>query len=191
MNLFSVDTQAVQYLIETIGKDVFLNSNPRRMLVSHTPINPEYDDLKITSLSLLRRGDMIDWDGEKYLIISEVNGERHGKYTALMRKTNYTILFQVGIERVLVGHDSLGRPVYEDHPVYADVPCIVESETVELTAQGGINPATGKIRVTMQKNDSTERIALNNTFAIMGINWKITNIDDTKVGLRIVRAERI
>jgi len=82
------------YLLNTVGVDVTINNNSASVLIFNTSVNEFFDDKKIFSQSPLKRGDLVNFQDNDYLVISEVNGSRRGNYYAgLLRNTNYRVKF--------------------------------------------------------------------------------------------------
>lgn len=97
-NLFDSNLDDFQYLLDNLGMDVEINGVSARAVISNTPINANYDDKKIKTLQLIKRGDKVKYQDNTYLIISEINGTRYGKYKGLMRRTNFVIPVHVYFE---------------------------------------------------------------------------------------------
>ncbi len=189
INLFQTNTDDFQYILDSLGKDVVINNQPIKAVICNQTLNTEYDDNKISTTQLIKRGDIVDFHG-KWLIISEINGQKNGKYKGIMRKCNGSISIKVGENKVLKGYDSMGRPIYETIPIYTNVECIVETKVLGLDANGAINLPQGKINIIIQDNADTQKVALSNTFTVAGGTWKVIGIDLTKVGLRILNCEK-
>jgi hypothetical protein len=188
MNLFDSVSDDFQYILDSMGKDIQINGVNARGLITSTSINQSYDDKKIKSLELIKRGDKIKYLDEVYLITSEINGTRNGKYYGLMRKTNYVISILTGTERIDTGQtDNLGRPVYETVNTYSDEPCIVANQTATVGSTGAISLPNGNIDMIFQDNENTQKIALNNTYTFNGQSYTVIGFDKTKTGIIIVK----
>lgn len=62
-NLFNVDdTHDYEFMLSQMGKDVYINNSTEstKVLITNTNLEQNYDDKKISSLSSLHRGDIID-----------------------------------------------------------------------------------------------------------------------------------
>lgn len=189
INLFDNNSDDFQYLLDNLGTYIEINSVQARAVISNTPINQNYDDKKIKTLQSIKRGDKVKYQDNVYLVISEINGTRYGKYKGLMRKTNFVIPIHVGDQKTIVGYDDLGRPEYETTPIYKNEECIIANQTAAING-GQINLPDGNIDLTFQDNDTTRKIKLNDTFTISGETYKVIGFDKTKVGLLIAKCER-
>ncbi|MEK4949105.1 hypothetical protein NST12_01785 [Bacillus sp. FSL W8-1127] len=189
INLFDSNSDDFNYLLDNLGTNVEINGVISRAVISDTPINQNYDDKKIKTLQSIKRGDKINYQGNTYLIISEINGTRYGKYRGLMRRTNFVIQIHVGDQKTIVGYDDLGRPEYETTPIYKNEECIIANQTASING-GQINLPNGNVDLTLQDNDTTRKIKLNDTFTISGETYKVIGFDKTKVGLLIAKCER-
>lgn len=190
INLFENNSDDFQYLLDNLGTDVEINGGLSRAVITNTPINQNYDDKKIKTLQLIKRGDKVKYQDNVYLVISEINGTRYGKYRGLMRRINFVIQIHVGDQKTIVGYDDLGRPEYETTPIYKNEECIIANQTAAING-GQINLPNGNIDMTFQDNDTTRKIKLNDTFTISGVTYKVIGFDKTKVGLIIVKCERV
>ncbi|MGG4038558.1 hypothetical protein [Heyndrickxia ginsengihumi] len=180
-----------QYILDSLGVDVLINSVSTKAVVTNTPVNANYDDKKINTLEVIKRGDKVTYKNGVYLIISEINADRYGKYKGLMRKTNFIIPIKVGTTQVDTGQkDSLGRPVYETVPTYANEECIVANQTASVGSAGAINLPQGNIDLMFQDNENTKKIALNNVYTIAGQSYKVIGFDNTQIGLIIAKCEK-
>ncbi|EHL78992.1 hypothetical protein [Bacillus smithii] len=190
INLFNNNSDDFQYLLDNLGTDVEINSVQARAVILNTPINQNYDDKKIKTLQSIKRGDKVKYQDNVYLIISEINGTRYGKYKGLMRRTNFVIQIHVGDQKTIVGYDGLGRPEYETTPIYKNEECIIANQTAAING-GQINLPDGNIDMTFQDNETTRKIKLNDTYVFSGDTYKVYGFDKTKVGLLIVKCKRV
>jgi hypothetical protein len=187
INLFDSNLDDFQYILDNLGTNVEINSVQARAVITNTPINQNYDDKKIKTLQLIKRGDKVKYQDNVYLIISEINGTRYGKYKGLMRRTNFVIPVHIGDQKTIVGYDDFGRPEYETVPIYGHEECIVANQTATVGNAGQINLPAGNIDLTFQDNDTTRKIKLNDTYVFSGDTYKVYGFDKTKVGLIIVK----
>lgn len=184
-NLFETVTDDINYLIESAGVDVTINNVARKVLISNSQIS-EFEDRYIHSVEPLKMGDTINYIDSNYLIISESVTQRNGKYKALMRHCNTKIEIIV-IELIDTGEvDYRGAPIYEEVETIIPVPAIVDSRTFSVDSGNAINLVNNQITVTVQDNEQTRGIAINDTFIVNGQNRKLVNVDYTKNGLLIL-----
>lgn len=190
INLFSTATQDTLYIFEQLGKDVFINQIERRAIISNSSIS-EYEDKIISTLDKISRGDLINYNDENYLIITESNVKRYDKYKALMRHCNYQIETTTADQQILIGYDDMGRPVYETIPgetVYID--SIVDNKSFSVDMNQAINLPNNQILVTMQDNSQNKELfTVNGTFSLMEKAWTILDVDLVKKGLMILTCQ--
>lgn len=153
-----------QYLLNSAGEDITINGNPTRALITNTNLNENSDNKKITTLDKIERGFLIDYNGYKWLVTSEVNGMRYSKYKGLIQKCNYDVIFN--FEGVL-----------------KTFPAIIEGKVFDVQEGKYVYLPTGKVVCMLQENVETLAIALDQRFIKMGSAWKVTGIDRTKNGL--------
>lgn len=165
VNYFQLNnTDDFTYLINSIGQDVFINKQPVKVLITNTDLHRVYDERKITTLHNLQTGDLIHYNNRDWLIHNEVNGQRYGKYKALIRACDYSIKFNFG------GNIK-------------EFPSCVDGKFFDLDTNRYINLSADQIMVTMQENEDTLQVKLENRFIKMGSAWKVTGINRTIVGL--------
>lgn len=158
------NTEGFKYLLNSAGQDILINNVSARALITNTNVNQNNDIRKITTLDKIERGFLIDYDGYKWLVVSEVNGQRYNKFKGLIQRSNYNVKFNF------------------DGNV-KEFPCIIDGQVFDVQSGQYIMLPTGKILVTMQENNNTLAITINQRFIKMGSPWKITGIDRTKRGL--------
>lgn len=73
-------------------------------------------NLHFHSLTKFKRGDLINVEGAKYLINSDVIRHRGVKYKGIGEYCNWNHTFDI-IEDVIIGVDNYGRPIYEKQKV--------------------------------------------------------------------------
>lgn len=189
-NLFETESinNDIKNLIESAGRNVLINNVARKVLIStNTNLKiSEFEDRYIHSTHSIQRGDLIQYNNENYLIISESATRRNEKYKALMRHCNTNIEIIV-VELIDTGEkDYRGAPIYNEVETTITVPSIVDSKTFSVDSGNAINLVNNQITVTVQDNEQTRGIAINDTFIVNGQNRKLVNIDYSKNGLLIL-----
>lgn len=165
-NIFTSILDDMNYLLDMIGEDVQVNCSPVRCIITNTTIDKTnfLDDKYISTIQPIKTGDIVDYSGRKWLIMSQVNGLRVNKYKALIRCCNYSIKFNF-------------------QGTIKEFPAIVSSKTFDITTDKFLTLPTGKILVTLQENDDTLKIQLEQRFIKLGSAWKVSGIDRTQKGL--------
>jgi hypothetical protein len=198
-----------QYLLDNLGEDVTVNTTTVKAIVENTNVNTNYDDKIISTLIPLNTGDLVTYKSYKFIILSEINGNRGIDYAGVMRRCDFNIQIEVPPEQVIIGYDGSGRPVYGDpeppiigyndfgepiygelETVYIDIPAIVDLEGIVITSGGAINTSNNNLLVTVRDYEDTEDIELNDILPIGEKNYKVTGIDKTKPGLIIFKCEK-
>lgn len=173
-NLFENEsvTNDFQFILDSAGKDITLNNESARAVITNTKLNvfTDFDDRHIATLTRIKRGDLIQWNNNNWFIYNEIAEPRHSKYKGIMRKCNHTIKF------ILNGN------------LYS-FPSIISSKTHSVNF-GNVPLAEGKIMVTMQDNQLTRLIELNKRFILSNSQpYKIVGVDRTMVGLLTFTAD--
>ncbi|WP_026677765.1 hypothetical protein [Fictibacillus gelatini] len=196
-NLFETNTDDIQFLINNAGKDVLINDIAKKALITNPGLY-DFEDRHISTLDKLSRGDLVTYDNEKYLVITESISKRGGKYKALMRHCNNIVQIP-GETKQVPKLDENGNPVYDrfGDPVYitiqtdpTNVPAIVDNKSFSIDSNYAIRVPENQIVVTLQDNELNNRkIKVNFVFTMMGKKWKVVNVDLTKNGLMILTCE--
>lgn len=188
MNPFTIDTSDFQFLIDTVGETVNIDNVSKKCIVQNVKIG-DYEDKYIYTLDSIRRGNLIVYNEKNYLIISDVTeGKQYKK--AIMRKCTHIIrvMIQEG-QKILIGTTPWGEEQYiTTDPVYDDFPCIVEQQNVVIEGSQ-IRTSDAEILITLQDNEFTRKIKLNNIYEVAGARYKVTHINYTKSGLLILKCE--
>jgi len=154
------------------GDDIYLNNDtmPKKALINNLSVNRQADIRTITTKEEIKRGDLINWDGENWLIISEIGHKRYSYYKGIIQRCNYNIKFNF-------------------KGTIKEFPCIVDSRVFDIETNQYVSIPAGKIVVTMQDNNDSGNIKINDRFIKMKQAWKVSGIDRTKNGLLILHCD--
>jgi len=189
INLFETNTDDFQYILDSMGKTIYIDDLPEKAILTHRPINKDFDDYTIKTIYPIQRGDLVAYNNQKYLVLSEVNSDRFGVYKALLRKCNFILHIHVDDERGdYLGDDSYGVPIYEQIPVYEDYSAIVLTVLADWNTGQVINLPDGEIQVVIKDTGST-LLSVNDDFDFEGLHWIINFIDRTQEGLLILKCK--
>lgn len=193
-NIFNDNIQDIQFLLDTVGKDILINDSPSKAIITNPKLNViiDYDDKYISTLETIKRGDMVTYNDNEYLIITETVTKRASKYKAIMRHCNHHVLVQGESTQTIIGYDHRGAPIYE-YVAGEDVeiPCIIENRSFSIDGSGAFRLDDDKVITTFQDNETTRQFKINDTFNVMDRNWKVLNVDKTKVGLLILTVQGV
>lgn len=166
MNLFDFPNNDYLYLLSMAGDDIYINNDtmPKKALINNLPVNRQADIRTIATKEEIKRGDLINWDNEYWLIISEIGHKRYTYYKGIIQRCNYNIKFNF-------------------EGTIKQFPAIVDSRVFDVETNQYLSIPAGKIVVTMQSNVDSENINIGQRFIKMKQAWKVTGIDRTKNGL--------
>lgn len=153
------------YLQEMAGDDILINGKGAKALINYTKTNRDADIRTISSTAELKRGDIITWDNEDWLIISEIGHKKFCYYKGVIQKVNYNIKF-----------------IFEDG-IIREFPAIIESKIFDVESYRFISIPTGKIIVLLQDNAESRIISIDNRFIKMNKAFKVVGDDRTDKGL--------
>ena len=166
MNIFDFPNNDYLYLLSMAGDDIYINNGtiPKKALINNLPVNRQADIRTIATKEEIKRGDLINWDNEYWLIISEIGQKRYSYYKGIIQKCNYNIKFNF-------------------QGTIKEFPAIVDSKVFDTETNQFFSVPAGKIVVTMQDSVDSENITIGQRFIKMKNAWKVTGIDRTKNGL--------
>ena len=169
MNIFDFPQNDYLYLLSMAGDDIYINNDtmPKKALINNLPVNRQADIRTIATKEPIKRGDLVNWDGENWLIISEIGHKRYSYYKGIIQRCNYNIKFNF-------------------QGTIKQFPCIADSRVFDVETNQYVSIPAGKIVVTMQSNADSENIKINDRFIKMKNAWKVTGIDRTKNGLLVL-----
>ncbi len=166
MNIFDFPQNDYLYLLSMAGDDIYLNNDtmPKKALINNLPVNRQADIRTISTTAQIKRGDLINWDGGNWLIISDIGHKRYSYYKGIIQKCNYNIKFNF-------------------QGTIKQFPAIVDSRVFDVETNQYLSIPAGKIVVTLQSNVDSENINIGQRFIKMKQAWKVTGIDRTNNGL--------
>ncbi|MDH4619960.1 MULTISPECIES: Ig-like domain-containing protein [Brevibacillus] len=167
VNIFQSNPDDYQYILDTLGQDVLINNQPVKAIFSNSTLSTDVDDKKISTLTAISRGDIVHYNNEDWIILSEVNGQRNGRYRAYMRVSDYSIKFNFqGMVKAF--------------------PTIVDGKVFDVETGQYMTLPNSKILVTLQESQETLLITVGQRFIKMGRAWAVEGIDRTQKGLLIL-----
>lgn len=166
MNIFDFPQNDYLYLLSMAGDDIYINNDtmPKKALINNLSVNRQADIRTIATKEPIKRGDLVNWDNENWLIISEIGQKRYTYYKGIIQKCNYNIKFNF-------------------EGTIKQFPAIVDSRVFDIETNQYLSVPAGKIVVTMQSNVDSENINIGQRFIKMKRAWKVSGIDRTKNGL--------
>lgn len=187
----------IEFLVDSMGDSVLINDTEYKVLITHSNVSKQ-EERYIHTLEQIKQGDIITYDNEKYLIVSECVTKRANKYKALMRHCNYSIEIPGATEEVMMTDDD-GNPIYDRYgdeifiTVETDpisIYTIVDNKSFAISGNQLLLVADNQIIVTVQDNQTNrDKLQVNSTFNVMDNEWKVRNIDKTQKGLLIITCE--
>lgn len=161
------------YLLSAMGTDVVINSSDIiKVLVTNTNLEQNYDDRRISSLSPIKRGDLIEYDNKQWMVISEQASKRYNKWKGIMRLLPYTITIN-------------------SNCAFYTVPVYIDKQSFGVDDGKIISISEGQIYVYAPENEETRKIKNNNRFIKFGQAFKVVGIDRfSKPGIIIFTCEK-
>lgn len=186
----------IEFLIDTMGDTVLINDTEYKALITHSNEN-KHEERYIHTLEQIKQGDLITYDNEKYLVVTESVTKRANKYKALMRHCNYSVEIPGATEEVMMTDDD-GNPIYDRYgdeifiTVETDpisIYTIVDNKSFAVSGTQ-LLVADNQILITVQDNETNrDKLQVNSTFNVMDSEWKVRNVDKTQKGLLVITCE--
>lgn len=159
-------------------KQVLINGIIFDSLISHTD-NTYIKELIFKPSTIVSKGDIVELDGAKYLVLDFIFNEITPK--AKMQFCNSTFTLSGETTKTQVGEDYLGRPIYDEVVSGSqNIPVIAESRIFnQPTSDSAINLPENKLQVTIQYIDHKD-INYGRKFEMYNQKFIIIGIDYTQ-----------
>ncbi|MGF7057182.1 hypothetical protein [Brassicibacter mesophilus] len=128
-----------------------------------------YADKYIVTIYEIKTGDIVEYEGINYLIISQIDRNKEN-YRARIRQADFNIKFFINEE-------------------IKEFPAIIESKIFDIETGQYLTLPNKKIRVTLKDDAETTYIIEGKRFIKMGSAWKVVGIDKTRPGLLILNCD--
>lgn len=190
-DIYSTISNDMAFIINQHGKDVIVNSTPTKAMISYQKESIDHTDLKLITLIPIKTGDVVEYQGNKYLVVSEISNKKYDSYwVGIIRKCNVQAQYKT-VEKVLVGTDPIGRPIYETRETLHDLPAIADNINRTYNVTGGaINVIDNKIMLMIPDVEEYASITENSELVVEGRNYTVILEDITRPGLKILTLER-
>jgi len=173
-NLFNLeDTSDFEFLLSQIGQDIIKNGTETiKAIITNTKIEQNYDDRKISSLSPLNRGDLIEWDGKRWMIISETVSKRYNKYKGIIRLLPHRIIINSSCR-------------------FLTVDCFITTSNLGISSDRILSLPDGQIQVYFSRNYLEFDLKNDDRFMVGGQAFKLVGMDlFSQPGIVILTCEK-
>lgn len=164
INLLQSNTDDYQYILDSLGQTVQINNQQVKAVIANSTLSIDVDDKKISTLTPITRGDIVHYNNGDWIVLSQVNGQRNGRYRAYMRVSDYMIKFNFQGD-------------------VKQFPSIVDGKVFDVETGQYMTLPASKILVSMQENEDTLQITVGQRFIKMGKAWAVEALDRTEKGL--------
>lgn len=162
MNLFDVNND-VNYLLTTMGKTILINETNATAIIQNK--DTTLDIIKIITKSLVKMGDIITYNNNYYLVITEVTNKKYDCfYKCEARHMPDIVKFKF------------------DNTVKS-IPFFADAKIFDIANNKLFNTENGQMDITMQNNNKTSQIYVQERFIKFGGAWEITGKNCTQKGL--------
>lgn len=166
MDLYDLK-QDIDYMLLMFGKSIIINDNSATALIGYSQ-NTDIEEIKIITKSLIKRGDLIFYNNQNYLVNDDSTGlKNNAYYKVLAQRCNYSIKFNFSGS-------------------VKSFPALSTTKILDIDTSRYMELADGKIQVNLQDNADTKQIALQQRLLSMGYAYQVDGIDRSKVGLIIL-----
>lgn len=162
-DLKSIDSMIDFFLFDR-GREVKVNNAVQTAFLLDANDRPgEYADKIIFLKQMVKAGDIIDAEGEKYIVNGQVD-KNANSFSGRLRCLNHRVAFN-----------------FTGNVKWFDI--LIETVIMDIQSNQFISYPTGKIRVTLQENAETRDISVGMRFINTGRAWKVTGLDRSQPGL--------
>lgn len=158
------------------GYDVTINGKQTKVLIYQKYDSSSEIKKVIGYIEDIKRGNIVEIEDKKWLITTYPEDNKIYR-KAEMELCNFNFPIATGTTQVLIGKDSLGRPVYETQTTYTYYPCVIKSTLSAVTENNSINLPNDYLLATLPYNDNTKLIKLNTEINYYDNTYKVTNFD--------------
>ncbi|MEK4628715.1 hypothetical protein MKZ17_10960 [Solibacillus sp. FSL R7-0682] len=179
---------------QSIESNYILNPNlPNKRTIKGFVTNHELNPISsfhFHSLAPFKRGEHVEIDGNDYLVMTDVITNRVQKRKAIVTYCNFTH-DKIMIDKVLVGYDDLGRPIYEDKEVdYGIEYGVLKYKDVSIPTNETINLIRTVYDLSITDNEVNRRyFTYDKVLTFEGRTYRITDLVFTNKGLIVARLQ--
>ncbi|MGE6488919.1 hypothetical protein [Paenisporosarcina sp. NPDC076898] len=193
MKLF--DDTILNDVFDSVATEIKVNEIMIPAIVTNGTLNKndEQESKHLHTVQKVNQGDVVEHEGNKYLIVTESISKRHNKYKNIMEHCNAALTVISGTTKVIVDYDDLGRPIYDDIEEVYEVPCVIGFNRIgSPNNTGGMMVLQNSLMAKISKNDDNVLyVKVNNEYTVEGKKYKVSHIDNVQTGLLIVQMDYI
>ncbi len=159
--------------------------------ITNYSYSKKYNDIKniITQKTdVISCGDLIDFNGSKWLIITQIDESNEIYNIATIRKCNQILTLTTGEIKTQIGVDEMDRPIYDIIENTTSWDCIVDNKILNPTLDESINLPEGKISIIISYSDIVKE---NMKFQMWNEDYQIVGIDKTINGIITILANKV
>ncbi|WP_276624489.1 hypothetical protein [Syntrophomonas wolfei] len=159
--------EMIDFFLFEKGEDVLVNNiGSKAVIIDATDkINIDADKI-IHSKIEIKTGDIVEYNGRKYIITSEID-KNQNSFCGRIKQCNYRIAFNFG-----------GNVKWFD--------ALIETKVMDIDTNQYMSLATGTIKVSLQDNADSRDILIGGRFINTGRAWQVNGIDKASLGLIIL-----
>lgn len=164
--------EMIDFFLFEKGEDVLLNNIGYKAVVLDANEKINRDNDKIIHCKVeIKTGDIVDYDGRKYIITSQIDNNPNS-FCGRMKQCNYSIAF-----------NFTGNVKWFN--------ALIETKVMDIDTNKYMSLASGTIKVSLQDNADSRDIAIGSRFINTGRAWKINGIDKATLGLIILTCDMV
>jgi hypothetical protein len=191
MNLFNDTT--LNNVFDSVAKKIKINNVLIPSIITNGALNKldEQETKHIHTLERVNQGDIVDYEGNKYLVVTESMSKRHNKYKNIMEHMNMTVTTESDVQAVITDYDDFGKPIYSYISHYYDVPLVLRFDRVGSALTSGAFLTIKKaLEGKVQKNEmNMTYLTVNKELTIEGSQYMITHVDKVQTGIMVLQLE--
>jgi len=159
--------EMIDFFLFEKGEDILLNNIGYKTVLIDANEKINRDNDKIIHCKVeIKTGDIVDYDGRKYIITSQIDNNPNS-FCARMKQCNYSIAF-----------NFTGNVKWFN--------ALIETKVMDIDTNKYMSLASGTIKISLQDNADSRDIAITSRFLNTARAWKVNGIDKASLGLIIL-----
>ena len=191
MNLFN--ETILNDVFNSVAKEIKINDKTIFAIVTNGSLNKldEQESKNLHTIDKVNQGDIVEHEGNKYLVVTESMSKRHNKYKNIMEHCNMILTVAGETMREITGYDNFGKPIYKYTIQYFDVPSVLGFDRVgSASTTGAFLTIANGLKAKVQRNEKNlQYFTINKEITIEGKKYKITHLDKVQTGIIVVQLE--
>ncbi|MFB5088330.1 hypothetical protein PGC35_14185 [Psychrobacillus sp. PGGUH221] len=176
------------------GVFVEVNGTMHKALIKNTTESIQYyNDKYLFGKFEIQTGDYVKIvdRNDTYLVVSDID-KRTNHNKVRLKKCNQILVKEKPGEKVIIGYDDFGRPIYSTSaPIFISYLSIVENTVLDIeTGYPIVVPENELVALVHESDETLQEFSLGEVFTVLNKTYQVIGIDRFKTGLLYIKAAR-